>query len=130
MYFIVITCMLMIIIIIILSIITYYAFAIVIITIIIIIITCTCIMFLLLGCYVLCNHSYYDVIHFFLYKCMLLSFSPALRSSLFFSLYSFVHVLIWCCEFCIRDLKILPSTVPTTCKQSHNTIYQCTVHTT
>ena len=26
-----------------------------------------------------------------------------------------------CCEFCIRDLKILSSTVPTTCEQSHNT---------
>ena len=77
---IIITCMLMIIIII-LSTITYYAVAIGIIT-IIIIITCTCIMLLLLGCYVLCNHSYYDVIHFFLYKCMLLSFSPALLQSL------------------------------------------------
>ena len=73
--------MLMIIIIIVLSTITYYAVAIVIIT-IIIIITFTCIMFLLLGCYVLGNHSYYDVIHFFLYKCMLLSFSPALLPSL------------------------------------------------
>ena len=47
--------------------------------IIIIIITCTCAMSLLLG-YVLCNHSYCDVIHFFLYNCMLLS-SP--RSSLY-----------------------------------------------
>ena len=47
---------------------------------IIIIITGTCAISLPLGCYVLCNHSSCDIIHFFLYNCMLIS-SP--HSSLY-----------------------------------------------
>ena len=59
---------------------------------IIIIITSTCAMSLLLGCYVLCNHSYCDVIHFFLYNCMLLS-SPRLHFTLPLSVHALLSLL-------------------------------------
>ena len=74
----------------------------------IIIINCTCAMSLLLGCYVLFNHSYCDVIHFFLYNCMLLS-SP--RSSLYPSVIcscSFISVVSVQKRFIIYSLQHSP----------------------